>query len=405
MKILHVIPSVSKVRGGTSQVALSMVKALRENNVNAEIITTNDNHDTLLNVSLNKLIEYEQVPIRFFQRFSPKFKIIREFAFSWQLTVWLWQNISKYDILHVHAIFSYASTMAMLIARKKNVPYIVIPHGLLCEWSLQQKKCKKQIYLKLIEQANLESSQAVHFTSQKEQQEAEKLRLNIRSFVLRLGISLPNLIPNAHCRLREYLEVPADEPVILFMSRLHPKKGLDYLIPALGKLASYRFTFVIAGSGSKEYQAEINSLLSSYGIDDRTHFIGFVEGETKNILIQGSDLFVLTSHSENFAVVVLEALAVGTPVLITLGVALASLVKQFQLGYVSELNVSAIASALNRYFSDPQAAQNMVNHHHKFILEHYTWETIAIKMSEIYQDILSERDYKYQYVRQFTRVG
>lgn len=267
------------------------------------------------------------------------------------------------------------------------------------------KKCKKQIYLKLIEQANLENSQAIHCTSQREQQEVYKLGFNIRTFVLRWGISLPKFVPNAHYRLREYLQVPADEPVILFMSRLHPKKGLDYLIPALGKLSDYRFTFVIAGSGSKEYQAEIKSLLISSGIDDRTHFSGFVEAETKNIFIQGSDLFVLTSHSENFAVVVLEALAVGTPVLITPGIGLASLVQQFQLGYVTELNVSAITSALHCYFSDPQAAKNMVNSHQQFMLEHYTWETIAVKMIEIYEDIMSERNCKYQYFRQFTRVS
>src|SRR5579883_1414128 len=344
MRVLHIIPSVGSMRGGTSQAVLDMVKALRADNIDAEIATTNDNGDGLLEVPLQQRIEYKQVPIWFFLRFSPTVQAIREYAFSWQLTAWLWQNISQYDILHIHAIFSYASTMAMTIARYKNIPYIVMPHGLLCEWSLRQSPHRKEIYLKLIEKANLNNTQAVHLTSRQEQQEIFQLGLSAVNFVLPLGLFLPNQLTNARYRLRQYLNLPTDEPVILFVSRLHPKKGLDYLIPALGKLNHHRFTFVIAGSGSKEYEAQIESLLVSNKICNRTHFVGFVEGETKNIFMQGADLFALTSHSENFAVVVLEALAAGIPVLVTPGVALASVIQQNQLGYVAELDVSAIAS-------------------------------------------------------------
>ena len=390
MRVLHVIPSVPKVRGGPSQAVLDMVKALRANNVDAEIATTNDNGDGLLDVPLQKRIEYQQVPVWFLSRFSPNVKAVREYAFSWQLTVWLWHNISNYDLLHIHAIFSYASTIAMEIAHLKNVPYIVTPHGLLCKWSLQQSTRKKQIYLRLIEKANLNHSQVIHLTSQQEQQEVSQLGISSPSFILPLGLSVPNQIHDARHRLRQYLNVPADEPVILFLSRLHPKKGLDYLIPALGKLTHHRFTFVIAGSGSKEYEAEIQSLLVSTGIGDRTHFAGFVEGEIKNMFIQGSDLFALTSHSENFAVVVLEALAVGLTVLVTPGVALASVVKQYQLGYVPELDVSAIANALDNYLTYPQAAKDMGDRARQLIFKQYTWERIATKMNEVYTRIINK---------------
>jgi glycosyltransferase involved in cell wall biosynthesis len=391
MKVLHIIPSVGSMRGGTSQAVLDMVKALRADNIDAEIATTNDNGDGLLEVPLQQRIEYKQVPIWFFSRFSPTVQAIREYAFSWQLTAWLWQNISQYDILHIHAIFSYASTMAMTIARYKNIPYIVMPHGLLCEWSLRQSPRRKEIYLKLIEKANLNNTQAVHLTSRQEQQEIFQLGLSAVNFVLPLGLFLPNQLTDARYRLRQYLNLPTDEPVILFLSRLHPKKGLDYLIPALGKLNHHRFTFVIAGSGSKEYEAEIESLLVSNKIRDRTHFVGFVEGETKNIFMQGADLFALTSHSENFAVVVLEALAAGIPVLVTPGVALAPVIQQNQLGYVAELDVCAIASALDLYFSNPQAGKDMGNRAQQFIFEKYTWEKMASQMHQIYVDILQHK--------------
>ncbi|MBE8986213.1 glycosyltransferase [Nostoc sp. LEGE 12450] len=390
MKIIHVIPSVTKVRGGTSQAALDMVKALQIINVNAEIATTNDDGDNLLDVPLCKRIQYNHVPVWFFHRFSPNIKSLREYAFTSELTQWLWQNISQYELVHIHALFSYPSTIAMTIARLKNIPYIVTPHGLLCEWSLQQSTRKKQTYLRLIEQANLNSSQTIHFTSEKEQQEVSLLGLHKPNFVLPLGISLPTKIYDARHRLRQKFNIPTDEPVILFLSRLHYKKGLEYLIPALSKVTHHRFTFILAGNGTPDYEAQIESLLVSSGLRDRTFVVGFVEGETKDILMQGSDLFVLTSYSENFAVSVLEALAVGVPVLVTPGVALASVVKENQLGYVPDLDVEAIAEALEDYLNNTQIAQKMGERGHQVISEKYTLEKTALQMQQIYQTVLQK---------------
>lgn len=387
MKVLHIIPSVASVRGGPSQAVVEAVKALRNARVDAEIATTNDNGDALLDVPIGKLVEYKQVPVRFFRRFSPNVNSIREFAFSQDLTTWLWQNISQYDLLHVHAIFSYPSTIAMTIARLQKVPYIVRPLGQLCEWSLQQSYQKKQLYLKLIERANLNYSKCIHFTSEQEQQEAAPLKLRSPSFVVPHGLYIPHVIPNARQRLRQQLNLPDDEPIILFLSRLHPKKGLDYLIPALGKLANYRFTFVIAGSGDADYESKIKSLVITHGLQNRTHFTGFVKGENKDLLLQGSDLFALTSHSENFGVAVLEALAAGIPAIITPGVALANMVTQENLGYVAEFDVTAIATSIKQALDAPQEAKQRGDRACKFISENYTWDCIASKLLSVYSEM------------------
>lgn len=390
MKVLHIIPSIARVRGGPSQNTLELVRILRKHAVEVEIATTNDNGPNSLDVPLCQRSEYQQVPIWFFPRFSPSINSVREFAFSRQLTNWLWQHASGYDLLHVHAIFSYASTAAMTIARLKHLNYIVEPHGLLCHWSMEQSALKKQIYLSLIERANLNQSLALRFSSLQEQQEASKLNLNHPSFVLPHGLSIPETIQNARKQLRELLQVPEDRPVILFMSRLHPKKGLDYLIPALSRLSHRQFSFVLAGNGTPEYEAEVEALLVSAGIRDRTYLPSFVSGKTKDIFLQGADLFALTSYSENFGVSVLEAMAVGVPVLITPGVALAPIVAQNQVGYVTELNVSAIASSLQSWLDEPQQAKKMGDRARELVIEKYALERVALNLKNVYQAIVKK---------------
>lgn len=387
MKVLHIIPSVATVRGGPSQAILEMVKALRKNDIDAEIITTNDNGEDILDVPLGKFINYQQVPVQFFPRFSPSIHFLREFAFSRELTMWLWQNIHNYDLLHIHAIFSYSSTIAMTIARCQKVPYIIRPLGQLCIWSLQQSAIKKQIYLKIIEKANLNHSQSIHFTSITEQQEAALLNLTSPNFIIPHGLTITNKIPYAYQRLRQHFNLPIDEAIVLFLSRLHPKKGLDYLIPALGKLSHYRFTFIIAGSGDLDYENELKTLVTTHGIKEKTYFAGFVKGEIKDLLMQGADIFALTSYSENFGISVLESLAAGTPVIITPGVALSDIVQQQHLGYVTELNINDIATTIQNFLDHPQAAKKMGDSARKFILDNYTWDSIALKMISVYQEI------------------
>ncbi|MEA5503445.1 glycosyltransferase [Halotia wernerae UHCC 0503] len=390
MKILHVIPSVAPVRGGPSQAVLEMVRAIRNFGIEAEIATTNDNGTELLNVSLRQCSNYQQVPVWFFPRFSPHIHSLTEFAFSKDFTTWLWQNIYNYDLLHIHAIFSYASTAAMAIARLKGVPYIIRPLGQLCEWSLQQSAIKKQIYLKLIEKCNINSSRAIHFTSEQERKEASQLELTSPNFILPHGFSIPNRIFDARQRLCKYFNLPENEPIILFLSRLHPKKGLDYLIPALGKLSDYKFTFILSGSGDLDYETEVKSLLISHGIDNRTHLTGFVKGELKNLLIQGADLFTLTSYSENFGVAVLEALAMGTPVVVTPGVALANMIAQEQLGYVAEFDVAAIASSIQQALDHAHAAKEMGDRARQFVLKNHTWEKISSDLVTVYRSVLKD---------------
>jgi glycosyltransferase involved in cell wall biosynthesis len=391
MKILHVIPSISLVRGGPSQAVIDIAKALCSQGIEAEILTTNDDGPNLLDVPLGQLVAYQQARVRFFPRFSPPIKPIREFAFSSQLTQWLWRHIKDYDLVHLHAIFSYTCTAAMAIARIQNVPYIVRPNGLLCNWSLQQSPLKKQIYLAAIERSNLNCSQSIEFTAAQEQQEVAALNIHAKNFVLPYGLSLPESILDARLRLRQKLQIEADEPIILFMSRLHPKKGLEYLIPALGKLKNSNFSFILAGNGSPEYEDKIENLLRVSGIEDRTHRTGFVRGEMKNLLLQGADIFALTSHSESFGLAVLEAIAAGLSIVTTPGVPLSTVVRQHQLGVITEVEIDKIEIAIQDCLDGLQNIQQTEarrDRAYQLIQQNYTWDCIAKNLIKIYKNVL-----------------
>ena len=385
MKVLHVIPSVAAVRGGPSKAVIEMVKSLREANCEVEIATTDDNGEILLDVSLNRLHEYQGVPVRFFARFSPNVHVVREFAFSSDLTRWLWQHLQEYDLVHVHAIFSYPSTVAMAIARLRNIPYIVRPLGQLCQWSLQQSAAKKSLYLNVIERKNINQSASLHLTSNAEKQEIEQLNLKCKNFVIPHGLAIPGIIPNASQLLREYFQLSSKEPIILFLSRIHPKKGLEYLIQALAQIKDKKFTLIIAGNGDSDYEAQINSCLHDYGLEDFSLMTGFVEGELKQLLLQGANLFVLTSYSENFGVAVLEALAAGTPALVTPGVALAQEIEQNDLGYVVPQEPTAIAEAIDKHLELPESERKKLSQKaRQFVLDNYSWEQIAQQLLTVY---------------------
>ena len=223
MKLLHVIPSIAKVKGGPTQILLEVVQALRAQGCDTEIVTTNDNGRELLDVPLYQRIEYEKVPVWFLPRSSLP---IKEFLFSADLTRWLWQNLGRYDLVHTHYLFSYAPTCAAAIARWQNIPYLVTPYGMLTPWALNHQRLKKQLYSP-IERRNLNRAVAIHCATTEEAQDVRNFHISTPTFVIPYGVELPATQPQAKQRLREIYRVPDETPSVLFLSRLHPKKRPD----------------------------------------------------------------------------------------------------------------------------------------------------------------------------------
>ncbi|MEG4525741.1 hormogonium polysaccharide biosynthesis glycosyltransferase HpsP [Microcoleus sp. C2D2] len=413
MRILQIIPSISLVYGGPSQMVLGLSAALATKNIDVTIITTDSNGDIgqlPLDVPLNQPIQQNGYQIIYFRCYP-----WRRYKFSFSLLQWLNENARQFDLAHIHALFSPVTTLAATIARYHHLPYIIRPCGMLDPADLQKKKRLKQIYAMLLERPNLAGAAAIHFTSKEEAKISERFGLGStgkmpvprdldftgkmpvprdldftgkmpvpRDLVIPLGVTA-GLFPK---RLRE-----SQVPIILFMSRIEPKKGLDLLIPALESIlgSGIEFHFILAGYNPQDadYETQIKVKIHNSSLAKYTTITGFVSGDLKVELLTKADLFVLPSYYENFGIAVAEAMAAGVPVVISDRIHIAEDIQQAEAGWVGPLEVGAIANSIKSALLNPQDRQRRGLNGKEYAKKHYNWEAIAQQTIDAYQQILS----------------
>ena len=385
MKLLQVIPSLAKVKGGPTQILLEVVKALQDKGCDVEIVTTNDNGSEVLDVPLYQRVQYEHVPVWFLPRI---FLPMKEFIFSTALTSWLGQHIKEYDLVHTHYLFSYAPTCAAMLARWQNIPYIATPYGMLTPWALNHKRLKKQVYSP-IERHNLNQAVAIHCATIEESRDVRNFGVQAPTFVVPYGVHLPAYQFQCQQRIRQLYNIGSETPIVLFLSRLHPKKRPDLLLQALSRLAAlnHNFHLILAGSGESDYLSYLINLVASLGLAERTTMPGFVTGVEKDLLLQGCDLFVLPSFSENFGIAVAEAMAAGVPVIVTPGVQIAPDIAQAKAGLVVEGELDALVRAVQELLISPNRRAELGENGKRLVSRRYSWSAIASNLTTIYTAI------------------
>jgi len=389
MKVLHIVPSLSLVRGGPTIAVLETVKALRDSGVNAAAIATNDNGDRILDVPLNEWVDYHDIPARFFPRSPSPIKAFSEFSIALQLTDWLRENIRNYDLIEINSLFSYACTFSARIARQQNIPYVISPHGHFSPWVIGQKRWKKRIYNFLLEQKNLDRATAIHCTTEDEAKYTKNFGVRAPTFVVPLGVRSPMDLPNARQKLRDRFGISPDIPIILFLSRLHPKKRPDFLLQVLDRVAKqHDFHLLLAGSGDETYVKSIANLVSSLKLSDRVTMPGFVTGEDKDRLLLGSDLFVLPSYGENFGIAVAEAAIAGLPAIITPEVELRGDIRDRQAGIVVPGEIDPWVEAISKLLTSPQLCREMGENGRQLATQRYNWSAVGKQLAEIYIDLV-----------------
>ncbi|MGP6088752.1 glycosyltransferase [Antarctobacter jejuensis] len=212
------------------------------------------------------------------------------------------------DIVDAQGLWTYPSLVNLRHARKTGTPYIVTPRGMLDPWARRNSAWKKKIAGALFEHAHLKGAFALRATAEMEAQHFRDMGLSNPIAVVPNGLNLPELAPRSDGPLRS----------VLFLSRIHPKKGVDYLLRAWAALQSDfpDWEIVIAGIDENGHEAELKALTEKLGLP-RVRFVGEAHGAAKEKLYRDADLFVLPTHAENFGLVVAEALAQETPVITT----------------------------------------------------------------------------------------
>jgi glycosyltransferase involved in cell wall biosynthesis len=297
------------------------------------------------------------------------------------MVVYLARNIAKFDVVHVHALFSFSSTIAAWAARWRGVPYVIRPLGTLGAWGAQnRRRTLKRLSLALIEGPNLHASAAVHFTSEAEREQAAALGLSFRGVVVPLGVDdqgAPGL---------KTLECG---PNVLFLSRLDPKKNLEALIDAFVTCPTLRAaaTLRVAGSGVPAYVAALRARVSAAGLDDAVEWLGHVDGARKSAVLAEATLFVLPSFSENFGIAAVEAMLAGLPCLLSPGVAVAGPAAEAGAARLAEPEPTRLAEAMLELLREPEAAREMGASARAFALSTFSTKGMADKLIALYREV------------------
>ncbi|MES2604942.1 MAG: glycosyltransferase [Pseudomonadota bacterium] len=380
MKVLHVIPSIAAVHGGPSRAALLMEKVLLQQNVQVEIAATSgsDYRATELVAPAPGLTHHLFRRLFDFYKTSPA------------LVTWLWKHVADYDLVHIHALFSFSSTAAAMVARMRGVPYIVRPLGTLASYGREHHRpLLKRLSIACLEGSLLRHAAAVHFTADSEQAEAATLGIAFNSVVLPLGIeSEPAVAATVlHTRFPQCI----GKQLVLFLSRLDPKKNIEGLLQAFAQVkdAFPDVMLVVAGQGTTAYEAKLRQLATQLSLGDRVCWTGQVEGELKSSLLRAAAVFVLPSWSENFGIAAVEALMAGLPCVLGEGVAVAADVGAAGAGLVVTTQPSVIADALTTLLTDAALRESMGQRASALARRQYSADAMGSRLVTLYESVIA----------------
>jgi glycosyltransferase involved in cell wall biosynthesis len=374
MKILHVIDSMDLDRGGPPQVCAHLIA-----NQSVE-------HEVSLASYSDPLTCQKLVSIDHLACHEVKFTGISEAFFGVASKRILSDVIKEVDLVHIHNVWEPILMSAASIARQNQVPYVVTPHGMLDPWSMSQKSAKKKLALLAGRRKMLENAKFIHVLNQEEDHGIRKIGISNRCEIIANGVDLKKIDPFLN-KLKFEAAFPefAGKPFVLFLSRLHYKKGLD-ILGDVAKDFCTRFPdwlILVAGpdGGAK---SDFETQISNQGLEERVHLLGPIYGDLKYSLLNACEFYCLPSRQEGFSVAILEAMAASKPVAITTHCHFGD-VEVHRCGFVDSLDLKAIAESFGKLASSTEVRGEFGQNARKLIQDHYTWTKISHSLLEAYQ--------------------
>ena len=293
------------------------------------------------------------------------------------------QVFENVDIVHNFGAWTLFAHQVSARARRTGLPLVFSPMGMFEPWALSQKRLKKQLGWKLYQYDDILRAAAVHATARSEAQHLRSLKVNVPIAIIPHGIDIPIPMPERLASGRN-----RDIKTVLFLSRIHPKKGLLDLVEAWDQLRPDDWRAVIAGPDEDGYRSDIEKVVRARQLRDSFTFVGPVYGKAKADLFTQANLFVLPTHSENFGLVIPEALAHGVPVITTTGAPWGELLKA-RCGWWVPIGVSGLTNALSEAFALPISELTMMGARGRDLVERqYAWPSVIEKHLALYNWIL-----------------
>lgn len=386
MKILHVIANVAARYGGPSKACLEMAAATAARGHDVSVFTTNQDGSGVLDVPLDAPVMHDGVKVNYYPVHFPRF-----FVTSMPMASALKNRLKEFDLVHVHSLYVFHGLVAGHYCRKYRIPYIVRPHGTLDPYIHSRKRPKKAIAEVLFENRNLRHASTIHFTAADEMTLAAPYIQGNQGMVVPLGINTGEYenLPEKGLFRKQYPQTEGKR-ILLFLSRINFKKGLDLLVKAFAQIMKERddVHLVIAGPDNEGFGENVRSWIAEEGIGENITFTGMVLGDDKLSLFRDADIFILPSYSENFGISVVEAMACGLPVIISNKVNIWREVQAGGAGFVVDCNAKDLAGAISDAVANPDATAAMGQNARKFAALQFDWTQVAAKLESAYEDVL-----------------
>jgi len=384
MHIAHVMPTLAEWYGGPVNTVLNLGAAQHEIGIKVSYWATGDEET-------RRRLAKIHGDVRLFNTHWPQ-----GWFRSPELVRKLTEQIASFDLIEVHGFWEYTVFTAARIARRADIPYVICPVGVFTHpW--RYRTLKKRLYSVLIGNRTLKGAACLHVASEMEAEGCREAGLQTPITIIPNGINPKafETLPNPE-EAENRWPMLKDRQVILFLSRIGQEKGLDQYIPAMKDLLDggglSDTLFVIAGSDYKGYLVTVKDLLERYNLETYVFFPGMVRGREKLALYARADVFVLPSYSENYGIVVAEALACGTPVVTTTCTPWKELLDADAGRWVAPER-GPLAEALRELLKMPKEKRKAMGHRgRKLVFEGHTWENAARKLQTVYQCILEGKE-------------
>ena len=364
-----------------------MARSLRGRDIDVTVVTTNDDGpgSVMKEVRLGARSEHESYAAWYFPKQTEFYKC------SLPMRSWLKAHVADFDVVHIHAVFSFSSLVAGRIAAARKVPFIVRPLGVLNRWGMEnRRRWVKAMSFRFLDLPMIKKAAAMHYTSKLELDEASRFNLTNLQRVIPMGIDLQpfeNLPPRQ--LFADTFPETAGTRNLLFLSRIDTKKGIDLLILAFAEISPLHpnVRLIICGGGDPELITTLKSLAESKKLSDKITWAGTVSGDLRLSALAAAEIFVLPSHSENFGIALLEAMAAGLPCLSTPEVALAVDAAAHRAVRLADRTPDAIAAALDELLNSSDQRQALSRSAQSLARQNYSLPAMGDALENLYREV------------------